>query len=139
MKHYNGKMTKGETCPFLAALAGRMTGAREQEPARHGRRTGRSLPQPSSSPVHPHPWVLGPRQPTSPTGAAANACRCVSEPITSHDTAQAEASTVVWLLRWLIWLSWAQEPPALHEGNLLPPETCWLPHLCQLQPSATLN
>lgn len=80
MKRYNGKMTKGETCPFLAALAERRTG--EQEPAQRGGGgggTGWSLPWPRSSLVHPHPRVLSPRQPTSPTGTAASTCRCVSE------------------------------------------------------------
>lgn len=68
----------------------------------------------------------------SPMGTAASTCQCVPECATSSSRAQHSHEA---FSGWLVELSWAQEPPALQQGSLPPPQKlCWLPHPCQLQP-----
>lgn len=75
--------------PIFGSTSREEDRAREQEQAQHSRRAG------GSSPGRPHPWILSPRQPTSPMDTAASTCQHVPKHTTSHATAQAEPSTVV--------------------------------------------
>lgn len=52
-------------------------------------------------------------------GTATSTCQCVPKPAASCDTAQAEPSTVMCFLCWLIELSWVQKPSNLPEGSYL--------------------